>query len=131
MSRGTEEMAALPMLSAPVDQMRVGINTMEGSYGSSQHNLQKQLSDDRSWIRKLESTRRVYGSHMAMRLATEREIFGKSQLGDLRCSRIGLLTMQGMDERIGFEDFLNDPLQRPEMPMLTVHSQMEVQLGIL
>jgi hypothetical protein len=39
--------------------------------------------------------------------------------------------MQGMDERIGFEDFLNDPLQRAEMPMLTVHSQMEVQLGIL
>lgn len=43
MSRGNEEMAALPMLSAPVDQMRVGINTMEGSYGSSQHNLQKQV----------------------------------------------------------------------------------------
>ena len=41
MSRGNETMAALPMLSAPVDQMRVGINTMEGSYGSSQHNLQK------------------------------------------------------------------------------------------
>ena len=45
MSRGTEEMAALPMLSAPVDQMRVGINTMEGSYGSSQHNLQKQVQN--------------------------------------------------------------------------------------
>lgn len=44
-SRGTEEMAALPMLSAPVDQMRVGINTMEGSYGSSQHNLQKQVQN--------------------------------------------------------------------------------------
>ena len=43
MSRGNEEMAALPMLSAPVDQMRVGINTMEGSYGSSKHNLQKQV----------------------------------------------------------------------------------------
>ena len=43
------------------------------------------LSNDHSWIRKLESTRRVYGSHMAMRLATEKEIFGKSHRFSIIC----------------------------------------------
>jgi len=54
-----------------------------------------------------------------------------TRLGGLESSTIGLQTLLGTDTQIDFADFLNDPMSRPDMPKLTVHSHMEVQLGLL
>ena len=57
---------------------------------------------------KLDAVRRTYGSHMAMRLATERAIFSQPlRLPGLPSSRIAMDTITGDDSMVDFADYLN------------------------
>ena len=85
---------------------------------------------------KLDDVRRMYGSHMAMRLATERSIFGRPhRLAGLETGiasqPMSFQTVSGTDEKIDFTDFLNLPNNRPDVPKLDIHSQMEIKLGLM
>jgi proteasome maturation protein len=100
---------------------------------SAQHPVQSlQTSATREWSSKLDSVRRTYGSHMAMRLATEREFFSRNRrLPGLESSKIALQTLTGADETIEFSDYLDDPQMRPVIPKLEVHGLMEIKLGLM
>lgn len=122
----------LPLYSGPVDHLRLGFNSLEVEH-AAQHPLQKlQSSQNFAWLNKLEMVRRTYGSHLAMRLATEREVFSRmKRLPGLESSNISYDTVMGLDEKIEFQDFLNDPYMRPESTPLQIHTQMEIKLGFL
>ncbi|KAJ1424405.1 proteasome maturation factor UMP1 [Ochromonadaceae sp. CCMP2298] len=127
------EQSGLPIYSGPVDTLRQGLNSLESAHASKHplHSLQSSKNNV-AWASKLDTVRRMYGSHMAMTLATEREIFSRMRrLPGLETSNVGLETVMGVGESIDFPDFLNVPVNRPETPKFQVHSQMEVKLGIL
>ncbi len=48
----------------------------------------------------------------------------------MRSEFVGLDTVMGRDESIGFEDFLSDPHTNPEIPK-PVHAMMEEKLGMM
>lgn len=122
----------MPVLQGPVDKMRHESVSYAMEY-SAQHPVQSlQTSATREWSSKLDSVRRTYGSHMAMRLATEREFFSRNRrLPGLESSKIALQTLTGADETIEFSDYLDDPQMRPVIPKLEVHGLMEIKLGLM
>ena len=152
------EANGLPVYSGAVDHLRYGFRSLENEF-SAQHpiqNLQKSANSS-AWASKLDMVRRTHGSHMAMRLATEKETFSRiRRLPGLESSNIALQTLMGNAESVDFPDFLNgtiirfcivdvtgniyfnydiyiytDVVSRPEAPRLELHSQMEVKFGIL
>jgi len=71
----------------------------------------------------------IFGTHMPMRLQMEQAILSEFQrLPSLHSDFTGLETMLGIDEDIGFEDFLSDPTS-PEYGV-DVHQVMEHKLGL-
>lgn len=98
----------LPILQGPVDHLRQGFRSLEQAT-SAQHPIQlMQNRSDLEWNLKLDTVRRTQGSHMAMRLATERTIMGRMRrLPGLKSSNIGMETLLGTDEQIDFKDYLN------------------------
>eukprot|EP00286_Rhodomonas_abbreviata_P023339 CAMPEP_0181305502 /NCGR_PEP_ID=MMETSP1101-20121128/9769_1 /TAXON_ID=46948 /ORGANISM="Rhodomonas abbreviata, Strain Caron Lab Isolate" /LENGTH=129 /DNA_ID=CAMNT_0023411433 /DNA_START=85 /DNA_END=474 /DNA_ORIENTATION=- len=124
----------LPLYSGSVDHLRHGFQSLQTERSTSHpiHNLQSSRNSNNAFASKLENVRRTYGSHLAMRLATEKETFSRiRRLPGLETSNVSLQTVMGTDESMDFPDFLNDPLSRPEIPRLEVHSQMEIKLCIL
>eukprot|EP01038_Epipyxis_sp_PR26KG_P010528 gene10528-14145_t len=125
--------SSLPVYDGPVDHLRLGFRSLENELQTKHpiETLQKSR-ENVLWFNKLDMVRKTYGSHLAMRLATEKELLGHSRrLPGLESSRIGLQTLLGEDESIDFNDFLNDPSTRPDIPKFEVHSQMEIALGLM
>ena len=103
------ETNGLPLYSGPVDHLRYGFRSLESDL-NAQHPIQSLQSTRNSsaWVAKLDNVRRTYGSHLAMRLATEKEIFGRNRrLPGLESSNIALQTVMGTSETVDFTDFLN------------------------
>ena len=100
--------------------------------GVSQHPVKAiQIGNTTMWASQLDQVRRIHGSHLAMKLATEKEMFSRSRrLVGLESSSIGCETLMGTDDKIDFSDVLNCPNMRPDVPKLDIHSQMEIKLGI-
>eukprot|EP01040_Poterioochromonas_malhamensis_P013934 gene13934-15383_t len=121
----------LPIASGPADHLRLGFSSLEQSH-KAPHPIQVlQNQTDLEWALKLDVVRRTYGSHMAMRLATERKMLSRPRrLPGLESSNVAVSTMLGNAESIDFKDFLNVPMMRPEIPKVEVHGQMEIQLGL-
>lgn len=144
------------MLTGPVDHLRQGFQglQLEASYLSPHPVEMLQKREEFAYSQKLNMIRRTYGSHMAMRLATEQMIHDRDRrLPGMKSSHITCDTLSGRDEAIDFQDFLNgqsvshhhlithltsplcllcvDPMTRPNVPRLTVHGQIEVQFGLL
>jgi len=92
----------------------------------------------------LDAVRRIYGSGLAMRLATERSLASRvgGRLPGMDAhpdSNAMLDTLTGSDLTIGFEDILNVVQTRPESSTKTTstssinidpHTSMEAHLGI-
>ena len=125
---------SIPILNGPSDHLRRGLNSLDygakathpmdpmGSAGKREHD---------EWIAKLDNVRRMYGSHMAMRLATERETFrGNNRMPGLRSSSIHHDILMGTDTQIDFKDYLNDPMTRTEGLSLPIQDIMEAKLNI-
>ena len=73
----------------------------------------------------------MYGSHLAMQLATERQRFGKQRRAfGLESSTIALETVMGTQSSMEFEDFLDQPSKRAEIPKIKLHDALELQYGI-
>jgi hypothetical protein len=143
----------LQVLQGPVDHLRQGFNSWEQQYAAPHPVQIIQNRQDFEWKLKLDTVRRTYGSHMAMRLATEKQMHSRmKRLPGLQSSHIALDTLMGEDTSIGFQDFLNgmllltqcfflflnwcmilnlDPHSRPVVPKVDVHGQMEIKLGLL
>jgi hypothetical protein len=110
-SHRTMEQEGLAILTGPVDHMRQGFSSFEQSH-LAQHPIRLlQNRAEQEWKFKLDTIRRTQGSHMAMRLATERAMMDRMRrLPGLAHSTIGLQTVIGTDEQIDFQDFLNGTL---------------------
>ncbi len=98
----------LPIASGPADHLRLGFSSLEQSH-KAPHPIQVlQNQTDLEWALKLDVVRRTYGSHMAMRLATERKMLSRPRrLPGLESSNVAVSTMLGNAESIDFKDFLN------------------------
>ena len=98
----------LPITSGPIDHLRQGFNSLEQAY-KQPHPVQiLQNKQDLEWNLKLDVVRRNYGSHLAMRLATEKKMLSRARrLPGLESSNIALATVLGTSETIDFQDFLN------------------------
>lgn len=103
---------SLPIYSAPIDHLRFGLNSLE-SEQNQQHpvaQLQKSCVTN-EWNEKLDHARRQYGSHMAMRLATEKQLFNRNhRLPGLQHSSISTDILMGKEFTIDFMDVLNGML---------------------
>mmetsp|Transcript_22966 Transcript_22966/g.38878 ORF Transcript_22966/g.38878 Transcript_22966/m.38878 type:complete len:129 (+) Transcript_22966:93-479(+) len=125
--------SGLPFQSAPVDHLRCGFSSFETAQ-SSLHPIQtfEKSRVNNEWGEKLMNAKNMYGTHMAMRLATERQQFTRDhRLFGLPSSRIGLDSVTGEGIQIEYSDFLNDPHMRPEAPKVTLHDVMEVKLNLV
>mmetsp|Transcript_2246 Transcript_2246/g.2342 ORF Transcript_2246/g.2342 Transcript_2246/m.2342 type:complete len:128 (+) Transcript_2246:129-512(+) len=122
----------LPVHKSPVDHLRYGFRSLETERGQSCHpvaNLQRANGND--WDLKLDMVRRTYGTHMAMRLMTEKEMFSRPhRLPGLQSSTTSVETLMGSDSVIGFSDVLSDPLMKPEIRKVQLHDIMEMKLSL-
>lgn len=96
----------LPVLNGPIDHLRQGFLSYQHQYG--QHPVQMIENNERiQWNNKLDVIRRTYGSHMAMRLATERKIHSTNRrLPGLQSSHLGLDVLSGDLTQMEFQDYL-------------------------
>lgn len=100
---------ALPHYTGPMDPLRTGFRSLETEM-NVQHpvKIMQTAQKNSQWISKLDIVRKTYGSHMAMRLETERQLLDHShRLPGLESSKISLQTVMGTDETIDFSDYLN------------------------
>jgi proteasome maturation protein len=106
-----DDNSGLPISSGPKDHLRLGFSSLEQEK-NTHHSIEVlQSSSEVEWALKLDTIRRTYGSHMAMRLATEKAILSRSRrLPGLESSQIALETMMGTAESIDYKDFLNGKL---------------------
>jgi hypothetical protein len=103
-----DDNSGLPISSGPKDHVRLGFSSLEQEK-NTHHSIEVlQSSSEVEWALKLDTIRRTYGSHMAMRLATEKAILSRShRLPGLESSHVALETLMGTAESIDYKDFLN------------------------
>lgn len=82
----------------------------------------------------LEFVRHVYGSGLAMRLATEQKIAREQDMlaraPGLESSNLYGEIVSGQDTKLQFSDFLSLPEFRPTLPMENPHMVMERRLNM-
>ena len=101
--------STLPHYSGPVDPLRNGFRNLEAEK-NVEHPIK--IMQDRKggsdWLMKLDTVSKTYGSHMAMRLETEKQMLDRPhRLPGMESSKIALQTVMGTDESMDFSDFLN------------------------
>jgi Proteasome maturation factor UMP1 len=108
-------MASLPVYEGPVDILRFGLKSLESGTNAPHPVAQLQkLQADAEWAGKMDMVRRTYGSHMAMRLSTERALLSRDhRLPGLQSTHAGLNTLTGADTKIDFTDFLSGTTTTP------------------
>jgi len=125
------EMNGLPMYSGPVDRMASGFRNLEFETKAPHPvaALQRSMRDT-EWEGRLDMVRRTYGSHLAMRLATEKLACSRLQRQPgLPASNVNLETVLGTQTKIEFSDYLNLPQTRPTASM-DIFTASEVQAHI-
>jgi proteasome maturation protein len=116
-------MEGLPIAQGPADILRDGFSSLEAKMNAP-HPVQtiETRASDVDLREKLLRVRSIYGSHLAMRIATEKEMFSRPRrLPGLPSSRASLDIVMGTENRIEFSDFLNDPKNRPDAPRVDFH----------
>lgn len=79
----------------------------------------------------LQAVRHIYGTGLAMRLATERKIAAQEE-NEAGLPSAGLYRdiVTGNDTRIDFKDFLSLPEHRPDATVESPHMRLEHKLGM-
>jgi proteasome maturation protein len=124
---------SMPALLTPTDVLaRGGLRSMRHEAAAT-HPVERleRSSAVTEWENKLHHVERVYGPGQAMRMRMERAMLAQFQRAPgLPSSFVGLDTLLGRDVKIGFEDVLDLPCNRPDMPRETVHEVLERKLGM-
>jgi hypothetical protein len=68
----------LPVYTGPVDHLRYGFHSLENEK-SAPHPVSvfQKNRGEAEWVVKMDAVRRTYGSHMAMRLSSEKAMFSR------------------------------------------------------
>jgi len=141
-----ESAPSIPVVKKPVSSLEIGPNGNNlASSAASRHpvdDMQRRIrqagmtgSSQGNPFQNLEHVRRMYGSGLALRLATEQKLAAE-QDRDARASGLptsGLYRdiVSGRDVQIDFADFLSLPEYRPDLPKANPHKAMEHQLGMM
>lgn len=123
----------LPVAMGPADLMRTGFRNLESEM-MAPHPIEgvERRAAGAEFSSKIERVRRTYGSHMAMRIATEQAQFNREhRLPGLPSSKIGLEILSGKDNTIEFADFLNNPQERADPPKVDFHRVTEIKHGLI
>ena len=81
--------------------------------------------------RKLKEVAVLYGTHMAMRLATERAILGHQDKYHGKSTNHALQMHMGLYDMLTPEDWLNDPYMKPEFERADKRVKLEKKYGIV
>lgn len=127
----------IPVIRTPVNMMEEGPNSNNlASQGLQRHPVDEmQRAQQSNRFDDLEDVRRIYGSALAMRLATERQMAmnvggrlpGMDALGGP--SNVMFETVMGTSTYIDFADFIGRPEDMPISSVKNPHAAMETKLG--
>ena len=81
--------------------------------------------------KKLKEVAILYGSHMAMRLATERAIISHEEKLHGKPTNHALNIHMGLYDQFTPEDWLNDPYMTPEFDRVDKRVKIEKKFGIV
>lgn len=129
-----EDSARIPMMNKPASLMEAGPNANNlAASAATRHpvdDLQRTMQANP--FLDLEFVRHVYGSGLAMRLATEQKIALQQDRGAMGLPSSGLYRdiVTGNDVKMDFADFLSLPSYRPDLSRESPHAAMERQLGM-
>jgi len=129
-----EDSSTIPLMQKPVSLMEAGPNGNNlAAAAASRHPVDslQRVQQKHAGGHDLDFVRRVYGSGLAMRLATEQRIAAQQDCAaPLASSRLYGDIVKGQDDQLNFSDFLSLPQHRPDMKERNPHSVMEHQLGM-
>jgi hypothetical protein len=122
----------IPEMHQPASLMDGGLNSNHlAAQATARHpvdDLQRRRQADPS---SLEYVRHIYGSGLAMRLATERKIAAQQEdASPLTTTNLYREIVTGTDVALDFGDFLSLPEHRPDSVKETPHAFMERKLGM-
>ena len=124
----------IPVMKKPASLMEVGPNGNDlASQAVARHpvdDLQRHLVANP--FQNMEYVRSVYGSGLAMRLATEQKIAMEQERAgtNLPSANMYREICSGQDVQLDFGDFLSLPEYRPDAKKVNHHRIMESQLGM-
>ena len=127
------ETPSIPIMDKPAATMQVGPNGLSLSAAARHPVEELQRATPAGQFHDLQFVRHVYGSGLAMRLATEQKIAKQQQMATMRRSQRAALygeIVTGQDTKMEFADFLSHPAYRPDIPQPNKHLAMEHQLGM-
>mmetsp|Transcript_15562 Transcript_15562/g.20265 ORF Transcript_15562/g.20265 Transcript_15562/m.20265 type:complete len:130 (+) Transcript_15562:139-528(+) len=128
-----DDMAQIPMMQKPVSMMEHGPNSQNLAAASAARHPVDQLQRAMAVqpFADLEHVRHVYGSGLAMRLATEHKIALQQEGGlPLGSSNIYRDVVTGNDLKMDFGDYLSLPEHQPEISRENLHLAAERKLGL-
>lgn len=127
--------SSIPMMRSPVNQMEVGVNGNNLAATATRRHpvdaIQRSSQQERGFL-DLDGVRRLYGSGLAMRLATERQIHSNNggRLPGMEQSNLALDTVMGKDVLLEFGDVLGRPEDAPIATVKDAHSAMQRKMKL-
>lgn len=123
----------IPEMHRPASLMETGLNGNNLAAQATAHHPVDDMQRRRQTnpFESMAYVRHVYGSGLAMRLATENKIAAQQDdLTPLASTNLYREVVSGNDTQLEFGDFLSLPEHRPEMSKETPHAFMERKLGL-
>lgn len=125
----------IPEMQQPASLMERGLNSNNLAAAATARHPVDDLQRRRQTnpFESLEYVRHVYGSGLAMRLATEQKIANQQDdLTPLTSTKNNLYReiVTGQDVQLDFSDYLSLPEHRPDLIKETPHAFMERKLGM-
>ena len=123
----------IPEMQQPASLMETGVNGNNLAAAATARHAVDDMQRRRTAnpFESLEYVRSVYGSGLAMRLATEQKIATQQDdVTPLTKTNLYREIVTGTDVQLEFGDFLSLPEHRPDMVKETPHTFMERKLGM-
>ena len=126
--------SSIPVMRHPSNLMETGPNGNNlASAATRNHPIQElqRTTVERGFL-DLDGVRRLYGSGLAMRLATERQLASRvgGRLPGMEQSNLILDTVTGNDVMLDFSDVLGRPEHAPVPAVTDPHTAMQRKLGL-
>lgn len=128
-----DETTQIPLMQQPASLMQVGPNGNNLAASAAARHPVDQLQQQMEQHTSVDFARHVYGSGLAMRLATEKKLAVQSTLAGaagLPQSNLYSDIVTGNDTKLDFRDFLSLPEYRPDVTKENPHAVMEHQLRL-
>lgn len=129
--------SSIPIAQNPVKTMDTGPTGNNFATATTQRHHVDDLQRRSAVYDDLEDVRRIYGSGLAMRLATERQMASKvggrlpgMESATVDSSNVMMETLLGTDTKLDFGDVLSRPEHLPVARVNSPHVAMEQKLGL-